>query len=153
MHTHSLICLSARSRCFYTIANLQLAQLLADENSLVPTKSTRNEYVAADFRVLILQQIGLPILVSPALDLLAKDSLLEAEYYPGDLLHAVLVIAPEFYAQHTELLDRIIRIAQSTLEHRRNELDFELMQRLERFLHRNHHRRPSGDKSSGVSEG
>ncbi|WHT21687.1 contact-dependent growth inhibition system immunity protein [Crossiella sp. CA-258035] len=54
----------------------------------------------ADLRLLIGQHIGLPHLVPLALARLRADPLLEADFYPGDLLCAVLGAGAEFWAGH-----------------------------------------------------
>ena len=56
----------------------------------------------ADLRVLIGQSIGLKYLVPRALEILEREPLLDAEFYPGDLLGAVLKIEGEFWSEHPE---------------------------------------------------
>lgn len=48
------------------------------------------EFTPADFRVMIGQKISLPVLVPRAVALLEADPLLDAYYYPGDLLCATV---------------------------------------------------------------
>jgi hypothetical protein len=43
-----------------------------------------------DLRLLVSQKIGLKILVPKALQCVSDDPLMETEYYPGDLLSALL---------------------------------------------------------------
>ncbi len=50
-----------------------------------------------DLRVLLGQRVGVPVLVPRALDILEHDPLAEGDYYPGDLLTAVLRRVPEEY--------------------------------------------------------
>jgi len=54
-----------------------------------------------DLRVLLGQREGVPVLVPRALDVLEHDPLAEGDYYPGDLLNAVLSRVPaEYWAAH-----------------------------------------------------
>jgi len=62
---------------------------------------------AEDLRVLIGQRVGLPVLVSRALDLLQNDPLVEGAYYPGDLLAAVLRVPAEHWAARPQELARL----------------------------------------------
>jgi len=50
-----------------------------------------------DLRTLVLQQIGLEFLIPKVIDLLKENPLAIADYYAGDLFHAVLSINPDFY--------------------------------------------------------
>lgn len=53
---------------------------------------------AEDLRVLVAQKVGLDAVVPVALARLARDPLLEGEYYPGDVLAAVLGVPPSYWA-------------------------------------------------------
>jgi hypothetical protein len=53
-----------------------------------------------DLRVLIGQQVGLAVLVPIALDVLAADPLAEGDFYPGDLLSAMVRLPADFWAAH-----------------------------------------------------
>src|SRR5690349_12082144 len=55
------------------------------------------ELRVGDLRLLIGQRVGLPVLVPVALQALRSDPLVEGDYYPGDLLAAVLRIEPSFW--------------------------------------------------------
>lgn len=66
-----------------------------DDSHLVVTcqrlRSTPlREFTAGDLRLMLLQRISVPILAPLAIALLSADPLLEATYYPGDLLHAFI---------------------------------------------------------------
>lgn len=54
----------------------------------------------SQLRVLVRQQVGLAHVVPVALDALANDPLLEADYYPGDLLAALLDLTAEYWSAH-----------------------------------------------------
>jgi hypothetical protein len=66
-----------------------------------------NEYSVEDMRVMIGQQIGLDFLVPLALDQLNTNILSEGDYYPGDLLTAVLKIDKVFWSKNILLLKRM----------------------------------------------
>ncbi len=54
-----------------------------------------------DLRVLLGQREGVLVLVPRALDILEHDPLAEGDYYPGDLLNAVLNRVPaDYWAAH-----------------------------------------------------
>ena len=56
-----------------------------------------------DLRVMIGQQVGLPHLLPLALRRLQENPLAEGEYYPGDLLTAVLSVDEDFWWDHPDL--------------------------------------------------
>jgi hypothetical protein len=64
-----------------------------------------DELTPEDLRLLIAQRVGLDALVPRALTQLERDPMLEGDYYPGDVLVAVLRV-PESYwsAKPTERL-------------------------------------------------
>jgi hypothetical protein len=66
-----------------------------------------------DLRLLIGQQIGVEILLRHALALLASDPLVEGDFYPGDLLVAVLRLPPEYWAAHPVQANALQKIAQT----------------------------------------
>jgi CDI immunity proteins len=53
-----------------------------------------------DLRVLIAQQVGLDVLVPLALARLEADPLAEGDFYPGDLLVAVLRVPASYWRSH-----------------------------------------------------
>src|SRR5215472_7765354 len=59
-----------------------------------------DEFTPADLRVMIGQQIGLSRLVPLALDILDTHPLIDAEYYPGDLLSSVLKVDAAYWEEH-----------------------------------------------------
>ncbi|MFE7312677.1 contact-dependent growth inhibition system immunity protein [Streptomyces sp. NPDC057555] len=62
-------------------------------------------------RLLISQDIGLDVLVPRAITLLHQDPLAEGDYYPGDLLGAVLEVPSEYWARHQDLAEEVDGIA------------------------------------------
>lgn len=55
-----------------------------------------------DLRVLLLQQESIDVLVSIALNHLEQNPLAEGDFYPGDLLTAVLKIPQAYWQQHPD---------------------------------------------------
>ncbi|WP_433827519.1 contact-dependent growth inhibition system immunity protein [Actinoplanes sp. CA-015351] len=53
-------------------------------------------------RLLISRQVGLAVLVPEALGVLEADPLAEGDFYPGDLLTAVLRVPAEHWAVHPD---------------------------------------------------
>ncbi len=72
----------------------------------VPVRELRPE----DLRVLIGQNIGLEFLIPLALGLLEHQPLMDAEFYPGDLLGYTLSREDSFWQQHPEWKDKAQRI-------------------------------------------
>ncbi len=61
------------------------------------------QFGAEDLRIMIGQREGLMFLVPLALQCLATDPLVEANYFPGDLLCVVLRAGHEFWQRHRTL--------------------------------------------------
>lgn len=85
-------------------------------------------FTPADLRVLVGQALGLPWTLRLALAFLELNPLLDAEFYPGDLLYAVSRVPPEVWRAHTaghavlverlhgiETEDRLVTAALETL--------------------------------------
>jgi len=75
------------------------------------------DFTLGDVRLLISQKIGLKILVPGALPLVSNEPLLEAEYYPGDLLSALLRVDETYWSDNPVELDQLVSIAR-TIVHR-----------------------------------
>lgn len=60
-----------------------------------------------ELRLLIGQQVGLAVLVPQALAVLEADPLAEGDFYPGDLLVAVLRLPAAHWAAHPDLHARL----------------------------------------------
>jgi hypothetical protein len=61
-----------------------------------------DQFAPSDLRRMIGQGIGLDYLVPLAIDELEKDILLEAYYYPGDLLEYVKSVSIDFWKDNLE---------------------------------------------------
>lgn len=73
------------------------------------------DFTVGDLRVMIGQDISLYFLVPLALEQLENDSLLEASFYPGDLLGALLRAKPGFWRERPDLrreVERILSLAE-----------------------------------------
>jgi len=68
------------------------------------------DFTPGDLRIMIGQSEGLMFLVPLAVEHLKADPLVEASYYPGDLLCAVLGAGQEFWQRHPELRVRVDEI-------------------------------------------
>ncbi|WP_346055826.1 contact-dependent growth inhibition system immunity protein [Amycolatopsis dongchuanensis] len=65
---------------------------------------------AEDYRVLLLQQVGVEVLVPRALTQLEREPLWEGDFYPGDVLSAVLQLPEQYWHAHPDQLARLSRI-------------------------------------------
>jgi hypothetical protein len=68
-----------------------------------PVRSLETE----DLRVLVGQKVGLAALLPLAIDRLEEDPMAEGDYYPGDLLVAVLRVPRDYWAGHPEQYVRV----------------------------------------------
>jgi hypothetical protein len=69
-------------------------------------------------RMLTLQEIGPTYLVPIVLDKLEADPFVAGDYYPGDLLHAIVSISPTFWASESELRGRLDQIIEDLISKR-----------------------------------
>jgi CDI immunity proteins len=60
-----------------------------------------------DLRILLGQRIAPAVLVPLALDVLQRDPLAEGDYYPGDLLVALLGVSAGYWIRHPDQADRL----------------------------------------------
>lgn len=77
------------------------------------------DFTMADYRRMIGQSICLEYLAPLAIQFLEKEPFLEAEYYEGDLLYALLTSEKAFWHSHKELktaAERLAVHAESRLE-------------------------------------
>jgi hypothetical protein len=86
------------------------------------------DLTADDIRLLVGQKFSLPTLLPKAVEFLDADPLLEATYYPGDLLAMVLQVPPEQWQENPELLAKV-----ETMLARIPELPAELQERAAQF--------------------
>lgn len=89
------------------------------------------ELTAGDLRLLLSQRVGVEVLTPEALRVLRHDPLAEGDYYPGDLLVAVLKLPTSYWDAHPGELAAVQRIAGSV-----EDADAELRGDINRFLAR-----------------
>jgi hypothetical protein len=75
--------------------------------------ATRADFGVEELRLLIGRQQSLRRYVPLALDLLEENPLAEGEYYPGDLLHAVLNVDSNYWHAHRDQWERVDEIVES----------------------------------------
>ena len=64
-------------------------------------------FTVEDLRLMIGQSLGLPFLIPMALEILESDPLAAGDYYPGDLLSAVLGTSKDFWKENPDLYRRV----------------------------------------------
>jgi len=69
-----------------------------------------NTLTTEDLRILINQGLLTPGLISRALKFLNKNSLIEGDYYPGDLLKTVLNIDTNYWKKNKKEFEEINKI-------------------------------------------
>ncbi len=68
------------------------------------------DFTTEDLRIMIGQQIGLPFLIQLAVERLEVEPLAEGDFYPGDLLKAVLGVGEQFWSVHHDSCQRVRQI-------------------------------------------
>lgn len=66
-----------------------------------------NDFSVEDIRIMVGPQIGLDYLVPLAFDYLNSDILAEGDYYPGDLLTAMLKVDSAFWDKNRNLFNEL----------------------------------------------
>lgn len=64
-------------------------------------------FTVEDFRIMLGQRIAVPILLPLAVDVLVSDPYAEGDYYPGDLLWAVLRLPASAWSARPEMRQRL----------------------------------------------
>jgi hypothetical protein len=75
-----------------------------------------DEFKVEDYRIMIGQQISLSFLVPRAIAILQSNPLAEGDFYPGDLLKAVLGIDKPYWHAHVEQWQDVPGIADGLIE-------------------------------------
>lgn len=68
------------------------------------------EFTVGDLRIMIGQGVGLSFLIPLAVERLEEDPLAEGNFYPGDLLQAVLRAGDAFWADNPDSFQRVHKI-------------------------------------------
>jgi hypothetical protein len=102
--------------------NKSLSQLLGaftkdttDSSALATTyrylyEKPLKDFTVEDFRVMIGQGIGLEFLIPSAVELLQENPFVQGDYYPGDLLSAVMQVEPSFWRTHQDVYWKVSEI-------------------------------------------
>ena len=104
----------------------------AEESHLVSTcnrlrKIQLKDFETEDLRIMIGQEIGLKYLVPLAIEKLTIDILVEGDYYPGDLLSAVLTIEKDFWIEFPTYWETVIEILEKQMVRiKSEEVSFEM---------------------------
>ncbi len=61
------------------------------------------------------QDIGTEYLVPPAMEVLEKDPFAQGDYYPGDLLKAVLTLPKRYWSEHRDQHRRLLALSSGAL--------------------------------------
>ena len=75
--------------------------------------ATRSDFGVEELRLLIGRQQSLRRYVPLAIDILERNPLAEGDYYPGDLLHAVLNVDVNYWHANREQWERMAEIVES----------------------------------------
>ena len=69
-----------------------------------------SEFTVEDLRIMTGQGIGLPFLIPLAVEYLENEPLVGGDFYPGDLLRAVLGVVEPFWADHPDPFQRLRKV-------------------------------------------
>ena len=97
-----------------------------------------DELTVEDLRLMIQQQIGLRYLVPIALQHLREDPLAEGDFYPGDLLAAVLRVSGDFWRQRPELNRELGNVVDALTHDRTTDIDPAVQELIAEFTRREH---------------
>lgn len=97
-----------------------------------------DEFTIEDLRLMIQQQIGLRYLVPIALQHLRKDPLAEGDFYPGDLLAAILRVAGDFWQQKPDLNRELRNVIVALTHDRTIDVDSSVQELIAEFTRREH---------------
>ena len=91
-----------------------------DDTQLVKTcvklaRTPLDKFTIGDLHLMIGQRFGLQFLIPFAIERLQRDALIEARFYPGDLLVSVLQVEGEFWHEHPEWRVEIARLAEQAI--------------------------------------
>jgi hypothetical protein len=75
-----------------------------------------NQFTVEDLRIMIGQSIGLPFLLPMAVEHLERNPLSEGDFYPGDVLSAVLRIDESYWGDHPDIRERVRAVVTTAKE-------------------------------------
>ncbi len=73
-------------------------------------KKNLSDFEIEDLRIMVGQNIALPILVPLAINRLRENLFAEGDFYPGDLLKNVLRSSKEFWDENIDLKNEVISL-------------------------------------------
>lgn len=73
-----------------------------------------SEFTTEDLRIMLGQRIAVPILLPMAVTVLAGNPLAEGDYYPGDLLYAVVRLPEPAWHGAARHRDRLVEVLRAT---------------------------------------
>jgi CDI immunity proteins len=82
-------------------------------NGSLAATSPQSHLGVEDLRLLIAREHSLGRYVPQALDLLEENPLAEGDYYPGDLLHAVLDVDVTYWRANRDQWERVDEIVET----------------------------------------
>jgi contact-dependent growth inhibition (CDI) system CdiI-like immunity protein len=74
------------------------------------------ELTVEDLRIMLGQEIGVPILLPLAIEILTADPLAEGDFYPGDLLVAVLRLPDSAWSGRADQRERLAAAGRAAAE-------------------------------------
>src|SRR5437016_5078269 len=74
------------------------------------------EFSVEDHRIMVGQDVSLPILIPLAVERLEQEPLAEGDFYPGDLLQEVLRVGEPYWSSHPDSLQRVRKIVERVKE-------------------------------------
>jgi hypothetical protein len=74
-----------------------------------------DKFTIGDLHLMIGQRFGLEFLIPLAIERLQPDALIEARFYPGDLLVNVLQVESQFWHEHPEWRLEVARLAKQAI--------------------------------------
>ncbi|MBO0728546.1 MAG: hypothetical protein J2P57_04755 [Acidimicrobiaceae bacterium] len=73
-----------------------------------------SQFTTEDLRIMLGQHIAVPILLPIAVTVLADNPLAEGDYYPGDLLYAVLQLPEPAWQNAAHNRERLVELLRAT---------------------------------------
>lgn len=75
-------------------------------------KKDLGDFTPEDFRILIVQEMYLDIILPLSINLIEKKLLIQGDYYPGDLLKSMISINHKFWKSHLKLKNQLYNIVE-----------------------------------------
>jgi CDI immunity proteins len=131
-HDQSALSLEQIDQDFWGDAPADASRLIRTAHEL--RRKPVHALTAEDLRLLIRQEIGVEALVPWAIALLRQDPLTEGDFYPGDLLFAVMKLPSAYWDAHRDELNAMHEVVRSV-----EDPGSQLQDEIDRFLSRTMH--------------